>query len=199
MPVAGIFGVNDPDIRPIAGETVPLDDQPHWLDGGNLVIRTIGDPDRAWLIGPAAGSNDLKSIDDSAWVLGSIRAGLPFIVAATQELFVPQMLNLDRLGAISFDKGCYVGQEIIARTQNLGRIKRRMYGFRSDQATSLDPGMTIYGPDSATGKVVLAADNELLAVVPIDQSAGDWFADEERMLPLKPTPLPCDETGRSKQ
>ncbi len=62
-----------------------------------------------------------------AWRLADIRAGLPQIYAATSEAFVAQMLNLDLLDAISFTKGCYTGQEIIARTQHLGRIKRRLF------------------------------------------------------------------------
>ena len=54
------------------------------------------------------------------------RAGLPQVYAATSETFVAQMLNLDLLGAIAFDKGCYTGQEVIARAHYRGRVKRRM-------------------------------------------------------------------------
>ena len=64
------------------------------------------------------------------WRLADIRAGLPQIYLATREAFVAQMLNLDLLDGISFTKGCYTGQEIIARTQHLGRIKRRLYRLR---------------------------------------------------------------------
>ena len=55
-------------------------------------------------------------------------------------MYLPQMLNLDRLGAVSFEKGCYVGQEIVARTQHLGRVKRRMYlGRTIAEANAGDP------------------------------------------------------------
>jgi folate-binding protein YgfZ len=196
IPVAGIIGVGGLDALDIAGENVPLNDRPQQLTDGGLVMRVTGDPNRAWLIGPAAEASNLESADESEWVLQSIRSGVPFIVAATQEQFVPQMLNLDRLGAISFEKGCYVGQEIVARTQNLGRIKRRMFGFSAEGAASLEPGTTIYGPDNSTGKVALSVTNgtvtELLAVIAIDLSQGQWFADQEQTLRLTPTKVPYD-------
>ena len=62
-----------------------------------------------------------------AWHLADLRAGIARITARTSGTFLPQMLNLDRLRAVSFEKGCYVGQEIVARTQHLGRIKRRAF------------------------------------------------------------------------
>ena len=67
---------------------------------------------------------DAAGIEDK-WRSADIAAGLPQVFAASSEAFVPQMLNLDLLDAISFSKGCYTGQEIVARTQHLGRIKRR--------------------------------------------------------------------------
>lgn len=75
----------------------------------------------------------ITSADDEAgqqWQSDDIRAGLPQIVAATSGEFVAQMLNLDLLDGISFNKGCYTGQEIIVRTQHLGRIKRRTLRYR---------------------------------------------------------------------
>jgi len=196
MPVAGIFDIGALDGLDIAGENVSLDDRPQQLEDGSLVVRVTGDPDRAWLLGPAVALTEFEPADKSDWTLRSIRSGVPFIVAATQEQFVPQMLNLDRLGAISFEKGCYVGQEIVARTQNLGRIKRRMYGFSTEAASTFDPGATIYGPDDSTGKIVLSAHNEnateMIAVVSINHAQDGWYADQERTLNLTPAPLPYD-------
>ena len=119
----------------------------------------------------------------------SIRTGLPFIVASTQELFVPQMLNQDLIDAISFTKGCYVGQEVVARTQNLGRIKRRMLRFASP--TSADPGDALTDPDAAVaGKVVRSAPSEdgheLLAVVQLAAAGPLMLAGQV----LEPLPLP---------
>ena len=87
---------------------------------------------RYWVVRPrenaaaARGAADGADDADLAWRLADIRAGMPQVYAATSEQFVAQMLNLDLLDAISFTKGCYTGQEIIARTQHLGRIKRRL-------------------------------------------------------------------------
>ena len=67
------------------------------------------------------------SRDAVAGIGSNIRLGIPVILPETQEQFVPQMVNLDAIGGVSFQKGCYPGQEIVARTQYLGKIKRRMY------------------------------------------------------------------------
>ena len=64
---------------------------------------------------------------DDVWTRLDIAAGIPFILPVTQEEFVPQMANLDLIGALSYTKGCYPGQEIVARTHYLGRLKQRMY------------------------------------------------------------------------
>jgi folate-binding protein YgfZ len=72
-----------------------------------------------------------------------IAAGTPQVYAATSGVFVSQMLNLDCIGAISFDKGCYTGQEIIARTHYRGRMKRRMQRFMSATAVVLAPGQDV--------------------------------------------------------
>jgi len=108
------------------------------------------------------------------WRWLTIRAGAPVITAATQDAFVAQAANLDILGAIDFQKGCYTGQEIIARTQYLGRLKERTYLFHTP-ATDVSAGERIYSPafeDQACGTVVSAArapggGSDLLAVLQI--------------------------------
>ena len=96
----------------------------------------------------------------SDWHLAEIRAGIPRVVAATQEAFVPQMVNyeLDAVGGVSFQKGCYPGQEIVARTQYLGKIKRRM--VRVKLADFAAPGTDIFTPQTGEqhcGAIVLSA------------------------------------------
>jgi len=99
---------------------------------------------------------------ESAWTLQEIRAGRPFISGATQDQFVPQMVNLEKLGGVDFQKGCYPGQEIVARAQYRGQVKRRMVQLPAPAGLELSPGQEFNG-----GVVVDSAGGELLAVMPI--------------------------------
>lgn len=102
------------------------------------------------------------------WQRDDIAAALPQVYPPTHEAFVAQMLNLDVLGGISFEKGCYTGQEIIARTHFRGAIKRRMFRFKSSGAPP-EPGTRIVAGDQHAGDVVDAVHTEdgveLLAIV----------------------------------
>ena len=89
--------------------------------------------------------------------LVEIRAGLPQVYAATSETFVAQMLNLDLLGAIAFDKGCYTGQEVIARAHYRGKVKRRMQRWLNTCGIALKPADTARGPAGQALVVVRAA------------------------------------------
>ena len=94
----------------------------------------------------------------NAWRLRDIADGLPRVVAATQEQFIPQMVNFEAVGGVSFKKGCYPGQEIVARTQYLGKIKRRMYRVSVDALSTA--GTDLYAPETgeqSCGNVVIAA------------------------------------------
>ena len=84
------------------------------------------------------------------WRLATIRAGLPFVTAATQGAFIPQMLNFELIGGVSFTKGCYPGQEIVARTQHLGKVKRRTFrlALSGVPATGMPIGTALYAPAS---------------------------------------------------
>lgn len=89
----------------------------------------------------------------ASWQLATIRAGLPLVTAATQEAFVAQMLNFETIG-VSFTKGCYPGQEIIARTQHLGKSKRRMFRIgllAPASASDIPAGMVLYSPSQEPG------------------------------------------------
>jgi tRNA-modifying protein YgfZ len=134
---------------------------------------------------------------DLAWRLADIRAGMPQVYAATSEQFVAQMLNLDLLDAISFTKGCYTGQEIIARTQHLGRIKRRLSRLALPSG-SWSIGQPLRLTDGRTGRLIEVArvdeGFEALAVLSLldataagdaDTAAGEAVAAEELPLPYR--------------
>jgi len=97
-----------------------------------------------------------------------IENGYAFIGPEQVEQFTPHMLNLDLLDAISLDKGCYTGQEIVARTHYRGATKRRLHRFTADG--DINAGDKVMHDDRAVGDVVNAVGNELLAVVPTDKA-----------------------------
>ena len=127
------------------------------------------------------------------WQLAGIRAGLPQVYPETYESFVAQMLNLDLLGGIAFEKGCYTGQEIIARTHFRGAIKRRMFRFGSEGPPPA-PGTRVLAGEQHAGDVVDAAATsegcELLAVVSLAQQDAELELESDRGVGIKKLPLP---------
>ena len=125
------------------------------------------------------------------WKLHEILDGIPWLNASTSELFVPQMLNLDVLGGISFDKGCYTGQEIIARTHYLGKQKRRMYlaSIRNDKIPQPATPIYVFGNEQSIGQVVNAASTytaatHMLLVLQMEH------ANAEKIVLADPTGIP---------
>ena len=113
---------------------------------------------------------ELAVVDDGATVDPGflVQNGYPFIGAEQMEQFTPHMLNLDLLDAISLDKGCYTGQEIVARTHYKGATKRRTLRFESAAAVSV--GDKISDGSRDVGEVLNVAGNDLLGVVPVDKA-----------------------------
>ncbi|ABA73100.1 MULTISPECIES: CAF17-like 4Fe-4S cluster assembly/insertion protein YgfZ [Pseudomonas] len=153
---------------------------------GLIAIRVS--PNRAELWVPADQADTVKGklcaqlteAELNQWLLGQIRAGIGQVMPSTRELFIPQMLNLQAVGGVSFKKGCYTGQEIVARMQYLGKLKRRLYRVKLDAAELPEPGTALFAPShgSSIGEVVLAARTEknieLLAVLQAEAAeAGD--------------------------
>lgn len=105
------------------------------------------------------------------WLLAQVRAGIGQVMGSTRELFIPQMINLQAVGGVSFKKGCYTGQEIVARMQYLGKLKRRLYRLELHDNQLPEPATALFSPThtSSVGEVVLAARSptgvELLAVL----------------------------------
>jgi folate-binding protein YgfZ len=111
--------------------------------------------------------------DESAWSALDVEAGIPVIPAGAQDEYVPQMVNLDLVGGVSYTKGCYPGQEIVARMHYLGKLKQRMYRVRV-AADRIDAGDPLYsaefGAGQASGSILYGnrgthGDYEALAVV----------------------------------
>lgn len=155
--------------------------------GDRVLARMPGAPPRFQLIAQAeltaglleALTASAVSLPPAAWRLAEIRDGLPTVCTVTSETFLPQMLNLDLLGGIAFDKGCFVGQEVIARIKYLGKVKRRMYRALTDADAAA--GDRIESPQSKSaqgaGTVVDACRNEqgrveLLVVLEHTAAAG---------------------------
>jgi folate-binding protein YgfZ len=197
LSVAGVHG--EQTLR-AAGLPTPTDANGYREHNGIGVARVKHDGNRFWVIGAAAklaevlGAADAPSSDE--WRLADIRAGLPQVYAATSEAFVAQMLNLDLLDGISFTKGCYTGQEIIARTQHLGRIKRRLFRLLLP-AGNWTVGQALSLSDGRQGRLTEVIDSggrvEALAVLSIDSagsdsSAGPTVAATELPLPYPHTP-----------
>ncbi len=110
----------------------------------------------------ASGSGAVGA-ENELWTWLNIRAGIPEVLNATAEAFIPQMIHLDRLGGISFTKGCYTGQEVVARMKYLGELKRCMYIARFESATPPVPGDGLYSaevqsPQGAGRIVTVCAD-----------------------------------------
>lgn len=162
--------------------------------GPSLTVRLHGHDSRHLVIGAGAAAGAVPG-PRSDWQLADIRAGLPAVLGATTGEFVPQMVNLDLVGGISFTKGCYTGQEIVARMKYLGRVKRRMLRFGTAGGPPA-PGAALYAGRGPAGQVVTSAPaetgSEFLAVVVLDDLPGPFFLDEARTLPALRLDLPYD-------
>jgi tRNA-modifying protein YgfZ len=134
----------------------------------------------------------------SQWLALDIEDGLPQILEATSGAFVAQMLNLDLLDAISFSKGCYTGQEIVARTQHLGRIKRRLLRYRLPPGPAPAPLAGLFLDSNKVAEVVISADLDdsvhLLAVTSLE--ARGWALRTEDGREAQPVELPYPVAAR---
>lgn len=114
-------------------------------------------------------------VDAEAWGRLDIDAGIPWVTQATVEQFVPQMANMDLLGAVSFKKGCYPGQEIVARTHYLGKVKRRLYRAKIPEfAASGDSLFSPESADQAIGQVVNVARLETGCIALVVVQSSRW-------------------------
>jgi folate-binding protein YgfZ len=120
---------------------------------------------------------------EDAWAEQQFAAGIARIGPAQSEAFTPHMLNLDLLGAISFDKGCYTGQEIVARTHYRGATRRRMLRFAYSGTAA--PGDKLMLGDRPVGEVVNVRGDEMLAVAPVEDPAAEFTVNDQALTRLE--------------
>lgn len=203
---------------PVAGETLaeiagtPPAEPGGVTEAGDLRVLRLpddGNVPRFTLLAPVPElvniwgmlSRALTPAGTDAWDLLAVRTGEPQITEATAELFVPQMVNLELIGGVNFSKGCYPGQEIVARMHYRGRAKRRMFRIVLDTAHPPEPGTAVRTDQGQeAGAVVRAAPNrqgqvEALAVLPLDRVAEETLYVAELPLRLEtlPYPIPTGE------
>jgi folate-binding protein YgfZ len=115
-----------------------------------LVVAPIAEMDATW----QQLARQAIPVGEACWSWAQIHAGMPWITAATQDTFIPQMIGLDAIGGISFEKGCYTGQEIVARAHYLGEVKRAL---RSGQTVAPTAAGDTLIRDGQSGGTVLNA------------------------------------------
>jgi hypothetical protein len=174
------------------------------------VLKLGGDPVRILLVGKQAELEHqwselvsaARPVGGPAWQLLDIRNGDPQVFATTVDVFVPQMLNMHAIDGISFKKGCYPGQEIVARMYYLGKLKRRMYLAHAEQDTPPAAGDELFASHSdsgqGAGRVVMASPAhgggvDLLIVAPVSVvEGGPLHIGSAEGAPLEIIPLPYD-------
>ena len=161
----GLTGSDAPALLQKAGITVSAAIDAVAESDGAQIIRLPGETPRYAIYGQAAAIEKLRAPLESlgaqrgsedAWALTKIQAGEPTVYPETTEHFVAQMLDLDKLSAIDFKKGCYIGQEVIARAHYRGAVKRHMVRAESRTTVPLRPGTDIHAThdDSPVAEVV---------------------------------------------
>ncbi len=172
---------------------------------GVIVIKVSSERFECWL--PTEEAQQISAFSalaagDDAWCLDNINEGIAEVRSETVEAFIPQMFNYQVLReAISFEKGCYTGQEVVARMQYLGKLKKRLYRFSTETTTLLVPNTPLYTLDKkqAIGHVALSAPTNngqaLLAVVNVEPVENDQvFIDAACAQKLKVESLPYSIT-----
>jgi folate-binding protein YgfZ len=168
---AHIYGLNQ-NLADIESDNLDLEKE-------NFCLRSIEtDSERTLLITKSLHDFEKSSItmmSSRNWKLADIQAGIPITHKENIAKFIPQMINLDLINGISFNKGCYTGQEIVARVQHRGKIKRRMFHITTQHCNDeIRPGTPVFLGDSEVGTVIQSVQNKnqvhSLAVISDDAS-----------------------------
>jgi folate-binding protein YgfZ len=173
------------------------------------VADAFGAPRYQWLLPSGIAATILPALRDTlalggsqAWELSAIHAGVPQITTRTQEQFVPQMINFELLGGVNFKKGCYPGQEIVARSQYLGKLKRRaaLVTIDNAEAKAGDEVFALSDPGQPCGMIVNAAPNGAggvdalveLKLAALEEGNIRLGSADGAPLVFKPMPYPLD-------
>lgn len=176
-----------------AHASLGLEPRGHLESGERSEIQWPGEPARALGLIERAQSVPHDAVFEESWRRADIAAGLPQVYPQTHEAFVAQMLNADLLGGIGFEKGCYTGQEIIARMHFRGTVKRRMFRFRAAAEPPAPATRLVVGEQHAGDVVDAVATSEgceLLAVVNLAQLEEPLELDLPARAKLERLPLP---------
>jgi folate-binding protein YgfZ len=172
------------------------------LAGTTKVVTFQYAPDREVVAAPPAAWRSISGLSfsradpraETDWLAADIAAGLPHVFAATSEQFTPQMLNCDLLDGVSFTKGCYTGQEIVARTHHLGRVKRRTLRFHVADGAAPAPLSSLSLAGVKAADVLMTAETadgiEMLAVTNLDAAGKVLQLEDGRSA--EPRPLPYE-------
>jgi folate-binding protein YgfZ len=171
------------------------------LSGTTEVVSFLYAPGREVVAAPPAAWRSIRGLSlnrpsphaHQDWLAADIADGLPQVFAGTSEHFIPQMLNLDLIDGVSFTKGCYTGQEIIARTHHLGRVKRRTMRFVIPPGPIPAPMSNLLLDGAKAADVLMTAGLpedriEILAVTNLDAQGRTLVTEDGR--PAEPRPLP---------
>lgn len=132
----------------------------------------------------------VSDTESKAWQDSAVSSATPHLETVTSEKFLPQMLNLDCMGGLSFEKGCYPGQEIVARTHFRGKLKQRMLRLKHSGAVGED----IYNAENGkAGSIILSTNDECLAVARLEALDGGLFNEQQEPIALLPLPYALPE------
>ena len=142
----------------VLGDAVPAGDPWQVVDHRGVILPPVDGVRRALWLGMPPAPSATPDLDPEIWRDLEVRSGIARVVAANSEQFVPQMVNWEVVGGVNFQKGCYPGQEVVARSQYRGTTKRRAYVMQAE--VPLAAGQEVFAasePEQPAGRVVLAA------------------------------------------
>ena len=177
-------------ITQISQPTIDLltNDKNAFFSDGQHHILSLGD--RFLYVSTQTISN--AKTDSHEWLTLDIQDGLPSVAQLSTELFIPQMLNLDILGGINFKKGCYTGQEIVARMHYLGKVKQRMFVTKlSQEDENIQVGDKVYSDESLgknAGNIVAIQGSDALAVLRTEETSEQqqYYLNQTTSLEVRP-------------